>query len=367
MNPVKKVVIVSPSLDLKKNIGGMSSVAGFVISNNKSYEYSHFEIGRYDKEKRTVLYYFLILKKWIHWFFLMTFGRNLLVHFNIALEKRSIIRDSPLLLYAQLLRKRLIIHIHGGLYLEKEQVPGWVKSVLRSILSGRDPKIVLSSVEQELINKKFHAKNVFVLPNSLDIKEAKDFRRIYPDKGPIRLLFFGRIVKAKGIEYICRALKVLKEQDLPFKFIMAGNGEDRDEYVRRFSDILGPDFVYMGTVAGRVKTTLLKECHVFLLPSLYEGLPISLLECMSFALVPVVTDVGSIKNVISDGYNGIIVSKYSYEDISEAVIRIINEKDLFERLGVNAQQSIFENFNPDTYIKKLNEIYDQTQKDTSFV
>ena len=358
MNHTKRVIIASPSLDIEKNIGGMSSLVGFVINNNKRCNYSHFEIGKYDKEKRTLLYYFRILKKWIQWFFLMTFGKNLLVHFNIALEKRSIIRDSPLLLYAHLLRKKLIIHIHGGLYLEKEEMPVWIKSILVSILSQKGPKIVLSSVEQRLVISKFHAKSVFVLPNSVDLKEAKDFIRIYSGKSPVRLLFIGRITKTKGIEYIYKALKALKEKDLPFKFIMAGSGEDRDEYVRRFSEVLGSDFIYMGVVSGDIKTTLLKECHVFLLPSLYEGLPISLLECMSFAMVPVVTDVGSIKSVVEDGYNGIVIGKHSYEDISEAIIRLIYEKDLFERLGANAQQSIFEKFDTDAYLKKLNEIYD---------
>ncbi|MCE5345228.1 MAG: glycosyltransferase family 4 protein [Bacteroidales bacterium] len=358
MTAAHRVIITCPSLDLKRNIGGISSVAGFVINNNTSYLYSHFELGKYDKEKRTIFYYSRILKGWIHWFFLMTFGKNLLVHFNIALEKRSIIRDSPLLFYAQLLRKRMVIHIHGGLYLTKEDMPRWIKSVIRFILSGREPKIVLSPDEKELIIRKFNAGNVFVLPNSLDINEAKVFNRIYPYTVPVKLLFIGRIVKDKGIEYIFQALKVLREKEIPFKFMMAGVGEDKDEYVRRFSDILGSYFEYRGVVSGDSKTALLKECNVFLLPSFYEGLPISLLECMSFALVPVVTNVGSIKNVITDGYNGIIIRKHSYEDISEAIARLINEKDLMEKLGANARQYIFENFNPGTYIKELNKIYD---------
>lgn len=358
MAGVNRIIITGPSLDFEKNIGGISAVASFVIDNNKSYCYSHFELGKHDKERRTAFYLFRILKAWIHWFFLMTWGKSLLVHFNIALEKRSIIRDSPLLLFAHLLKKRMIIHLHGGVYLEQEDMPKWIKIVLRYILSGKEPKIVLSPFEKELITKKFQARNVLVLPNSLDIKDAKEFSRISSHESTLKLLFFGRIVRTKGIEYIFQALKVLKERGVRFKFIIAGRGLDREEYVNRFSELLGPYFKYVGVVSGNAKTALLKECDVFLLPSFYEGLSISLLECMSFALVPVVTDVGSIKHVVRDGFNGIIVGKHSSEDISEAIIKLISEKDLREQLGMNAQQYIFENFNPNTYIKELNKIYD---------
>jgi glycosyltransferase involved in cell wall biosynthesis len=358
MADISRIVIISPSLDISKNIGGISTVAGFVIKNNKKYNYSHFELGKYDKEKRSAFYLLRILKGWINWFFLMFRGKNIILHFNIALEKRSLIRDAPLLLLAHFLKKKLVIHIHGGFYLEKEEMPKWIKTVLTSILSGNEPKIVLSSLEQELIVRKYQAKNVFVLPNSLDTEEAKKFKRVCLTETPLRLLFIGRIVKDKGIEYIFEALKVLREREVSFKFIMAGSGEDKDEYVGRFSETLGESFEYRGVISGDAKTDLLKECNVFLLPSFYEGLPISLLECMSFAQVPVVTDVGSIKNVVKDGLNGIIIRKYSSEDIYEAIIKLNTEKDLMVTLGTAAQEDIFNFFNPVKYIEELNRIYD---------
>ena len=90
-----RVIITGPSLDPIKNIGGISTVAGFVIDNNNSYCYSHFELGKRDNETRTVLYLFRILTAWIHWFFLMICRKRILIHFNFALERRSIMRDSP--------------------------------------------------------------------------------------------------------------------------------------------------------------------------------------------------------------------------------------------------------------------------------
>lgn len=354
---LKTVVIACPSLDLSKNIGGISSVASFLIKHNCFYHYSHFEIGKYDNEKRTLSYIFRIAKIWISWFFLVLRRKDFLIHFNFALEKRSIIRDSPLILFAQLLKKPLVLHIHGGLFLEKEDIPLWVGYILRLVLGSKKPKIVLSNSEKNIISQKYHAKNVHVLPNSADIGDAMTFRKAFNSDSQIKLLYIGRITKAKGIEYIYQALRVLKESKVPFKFILAGNGEDKDEYLRKFSESIGNAFEFRGVVSGNGKMNLLKECDVFILPSLYEGLPVALIECMAFSIVPLVTDVGSVKSIVDNGKNGIILGLHSYEDILKAIIKLENDKSLLKELGTNAQKTIFENFNPEIYITKLNDIY----------
>jgi glycosyltransferase involved in cell wall biosynthesis len=353
-----RIIITSPSLDSRKNVGGMSSVVSLIINNNKDCCYSHFELGKRDTEKRSVFYFFRILKSWGHWSAIMLFKRDLFVHFNIALEKRSVIRDCPLIIFAHLLRKKMVIHVHGGYYMVNDNAPAWITKTLRFVLSGNEPKIVLSQKEQEIITARFNASNVFVLPNSLDLTDARAFKRDFQGEGVVNLLFIGRIVTDKGIEYILNALTELKEQGVKFRFLMAGDGAEREEYVGRFSEALGSYFEYRGVVSGSTKSDLFKECQIFLLPSFYEGLPVSLLESMSFAEVPVITDVGSVRTVVKDGFNGIIIRKFSSDDISQAVVRLLNEKGLMEAIGCNAQNYIFDNFNPELYITELNKIYD---------
>ncbi|NJO25609.1 MAG: glycosyltransferase family 4 protein [Bacteroidia bacterium] len=102
-------------------------------------------------------------------------------------------------------------------------------------------------------------------------------------------MFIGRISNTKGLDFIYTALSKLKKLNLNFKFIMAGAGPQQNEYVQKFASLLGNNFEFKGVVSGQTKTALYQSCHVFLLPSLFEGLPMSLLEAMSFGLVPVVT------------------------------------------------------------------------------
>lgn len=360
MDRKQVIIITSPSLDAQKNIGGISTVAEFIIKNNEKYNYIHFELGRYDKEKRNILWFLRIIKAWISWCFLMIIKKNVIIHFNVALEKRSLIRDFPLILFSRMLGKRQVIHLHGGELLHNEKAGECLKNILQFSFSGKGPKIVLSSMEKELIVCKYHAKNVFELPNSIDLKEAEIFTRQFPVKAPLRILYMGRIVKSKGIDYIIQALDILWRKSVPYKFIMAGSGPEEKDYIKELSKLPGNCFEFKGLVSGPLKTRLLKECDIFLLPSLYEGLPVSLLEAMSFGLVPVVTDVGSISTVVKNGETGLIVEVKSSVQIAEAIESLVRYDDLFERLSMNSRRYVFENHNPVEYANKLNDIYDKT-------
>jgi glycosyltransferase involved in cell wall biosynthesis len=110
-------------------------------------------------------------------------------------------------------------------------------------------------------------------------------------------------------------------------------------------------------VTGSSKTAVFKKCNVFVLPSFYEGLPMALLESMSFGLVPVITDVGSINHVVTDGVNGLFVRSRSASDIENALWKLADDVKLRNDLSSNAREFIFSNFNPRSYVEKLNEIY----------
>jgi glycosyltransferase involved in cell wall biosynthesis len=354
-----KILITAPGLDTKHNVSGVSSVTNFIIGNNSSYTYQHFELGRKDDEKRNLTWFFKMIATSFKWMFTVASKNIKLVHFNFALSKPSIIRDAPLVLFAKLISKKIVIHLHGGDYLTKEVIPGWMKFTLKRVFSGNTPVIVLSPVEQEIIARRYHTKNIQVLPNCVDVKDAKAFVRNYDAEAELRLLFIGRISTSKGIAFIYDALVMLKNKSVPFKFAMAGAGPDEKEYVEKFSALLGNDFEFKGVVSGQAKTDLYKSSAVFLLPSLFEGLPMSLLEAMSFGLVPVVTGVGSMKYVVTTGENGCIVDKEPAAETAAVIEQLSADKNILQKMSTNAAAYIFKNFSPEDYIARLNKIYEQ--------
>jgi glycosyltransferase involved in cell wall biosynthesis len=353
-----KIIILSPSLYTNQNVSGISSVTQFIINHNTEHEYVHFNLGRKDSEIRNIFWVLRMLRTYFNWICLMVSSKQALIHFNLSLSKYSIIRDYPLILMARLFHKRMIIHIHGGELLMDENITFWIKKILGSIFSDKNQIVVLGLSEKETIYRKFGARKISVLPNCIDLSAAKEFERSYKKTELIQLLFLGRISVEKGIEYIFRSLGSLKDQGKTFKFFMAGTGPDETVYVSKFQDLLGKDFEYRGIVSGDIKTALLKNCNIFLLPSFYEGLPMALIESMSFGLIPITTDVGSIKDIVIDGETGIIVRKKSAEDIESAIKKLLEETDTREKLSRNARNFVFNYNNVNKYIFDLNRIYE---------
>jgi len=251
----------------------------------------------------------------------------------------------------------MLLHLHGGEYLMHDDHPAWVKTMISAILAGNNPKVVLSIVEEEYIVKKYNCKNVYTLPNCIDLTEAGKFERTERSTPGLVLLFLGRIVADKGLEYIFQALKALKNQGLPITFVLAGKGPDEEEYKKKFNDLLGKSFDFRGVVGGESKSSAFKDCDVFLLPSFFEGLPIALLEAMSFGLVPVTTDVGSIGNVVKHNIDGILVRTKSSNDIVDAIVKLNSDRQFLYQLSTSAKKLIFKEYSPASYFDLLNNIY----------
>jgi glycosyltransferase involved in cell wall biosynthesis len=351
-----KIIITSPSLNVNTNVSGVSAVTNFIIKLNTQHEYVHFEIGKKDAVGRGLAWFLNLLRMYFHWVYLMCTTRHF-IHFNFPVDKRSVIRDVPLIVMAKIFGKHLVVHLHGGEFLLSENVPGWIKFMIKIALKGNHPVICLSIAEKRVVTTQFGATNAIELPNAIDLTDAEDFHREIADDELPTILYLGRIHPDKGMAYIYPALELLKQQGIKFKFVMAGKGPVQDEYDAKFRALLGNDYEFKGIVSGPGKTAAFKQCNIFLLPSFWEGLPIALLEAMSFGLVPVTTDVGAMKTVVVNETSGLIVETYSAESITDAITKLSGNKGMMKKISRNARKLIFTAYNPHKYIDTLNKIY----------
>lgn len=356
----RTVIIVSPSLDATKNVSGISAVTQFIISNNAECDYVHFELGRRDKERKGLFRLYSLIKSYGKWRRLMKKYTEVVVHYNFPLSMASIIRD-PMFMYEALRRgHRMLVHIHGGVFLTHyEQVPWFIRWVLRKVFAWRIPFVVLGDNEKRILEKEFGAKHVVPLPNCVDLTDATAYHRTINRKKPLVLGYIGRIAETKGMEYLLQACVQLKRRGVSFIIKLAGAEEVKDYFLPLFDSYLGNYFAYSGVVSGEKKNEFLRGLDVFVLPSFFEGLPMSLLECMSYGAVPVTTDVGSIGEVVKDGENGLFIKDHDVESIVKAVMQLDVDRNLLEQLGGMAKETIFEKFNPQKYIGELNRLYDE--------
>ena len=354
-----RVIIVSPSLDPTKNVSGLSSVTRFIIENNPHQDYVHFELGRKDGEKGGIHRVNAVIRRFQDWKRLLKTYPDALVHYNFPLEKPSIIRDTPFMRAALKNGNRMVIHIHGGVYLTSESIPFPFRQMLNYVFSWHVPFITLSETEAETLRKRFQAKHVVSLPNCIDLKDAQTFQRKYKDAStPLTLGYLGRIAKTKGMDYLLQACCLLKELHIPFSLKIAGAEEVEGQYLPQFSRTFGNQFVYSGKVSGDDKKSFLQSLDVLAMPTFFEGLPMSLLECMSYGVVPVVTPVGSIPTIVTDRQNGMLIKVKDTQSIVDAITYLHTHRDKLEQMSKSSRNYIYEHFSPDSYIDKLNNIYE---------
>lgn len=354
-----RIIINSPSLDPTKNVSGLASVTRFIIENNPHQDYVHFESGRKNGEKGGIHRVNSVIRRFRDWKRLLKTYPDALVHYNFPLEKPSIIRDTPFMRAALKNGNKMVIHIHGGVYLTSANIPFPFRQMLKHVFSWNVPFITLSETEAEILRKRFHARHVVSLPNCVDLNDAQTFRRKYKeDSIPLTIGYLGRIVKTKGMDYLLQACCRLKVRHIPFCLKIAGAEEQEGQYLPQFRKALGKQFVYAGIVSGENKKSFLKSLDVLAMPTFFEGLPMSLLECMSYGVIPVITPVGSIPTVVTEGQNGMFIKVKDATSIVDAITYLHTHRSELEQMSKSSRNYIYEHFSPDSYIDKLNNIYE---------
>ena len=353
-----RVLIVAPSLNVEKNVSGLSAVTNFIVTHNKECQYEHFLQGKSDGERGTANRIRRILRNYQEWKSILKKTDANVIHYNFPLDAPSILRDFFFMRVAYRKRKKMVIHLHGGLYLFKEKKPFIIRQFLKRIFKWDCPFIVLSNKEKEQIQKEYHTENISVLPNCVDLSVAESYTKVIVSHH-LDILYLGRIEPNKGMDFLYDALEQWKKESDDFTLHFAGIEQGNNGYIEKYQQLLGERFVYEGIVAGEEKAELFKKCQIFILPSLYEGLPMSLLESMSFGLVPIVTDVGSIGEYVKNQENGLLIKASDTDSIINALRCLSQDGSLLLRLSETAQQTILTHFSPQEYVSKLNQIYSQ--------
>lgn len=171
-----------------------------------------------------------------------------------------------------------------------------------------------------------------------------DTSRFFPvPKRPghkLRVVYVARLEYEKGHETLLRAWMNIRSQ-MGAELVLIGSGslEASLKDMIGDSELVNP-IVFAGDqmdVAG-----YLQEAHVGVFPSLIEGLPLSLLEKMACALPVVVSDIPELKEIVTDGFNGLLFKQGCVEDLQVKIEKLLLDPELREALGANARRSIIE-------------------------
>jgi glycosyltransferase involved in cell wall biosynthesis len=184
------------------------------------------------------------------------------------------------------------------------------------------------------------------------------------ESGPLNLLFIGNVGRAKGIfELLAMAASVLAGAPGSLQLVLAGPFDSPsvgDEVMAVIREKGLTDHVKLpGQVSGEAKETLFRTADVFVLPSHAEGVPLSMLEAMSYALPVVATSVGGIPEVLADGEAGMLVPPRDVQALCQAIRKLSGSAELRARMGQCGRKRVEHRHAPDQFLRAVEAIYNE--------
>ena len=350
-----KVLITAPSLDENKNVSGISTLVSQIIKHGNSRFY-HFEAGRRDGEKINALW--LASQAALVPRFLAAIRREKIdvVHINTALVPLSIMRDAALVAAARTVKCPVLLHPNGGRFLMEDFENRALARITEKMFRRASRVLVLSELEKKSLQNRWKNLAIDILPNAIGIDEVPNIERGL--NGEKTIIFLGRLHESKGLHEIIEACRILKNENFKFNFRCFGAGALKDFFNAEMSKILGDKFYYGGVIAGAEKWKELAESDIFLLPSRYgEGLPLAILEAMAAKNVVIAADVASVRAVIEDGENGLMIEPYNAAQVVEKLKFLLSDRADWKKLQRNARATVESKFAIGDYVKKLEKIY----------
>lgn len=347
----KEVLFLGVSMKTK---GGMTAV---LVSYKKYIEGMQFIPTWKLGNKLVKSWYALqaIMRTWLK----CKFDKNIkIVHIHGA-ANASFYRCKIFINLAKKLGKKVILHEHAADFVEFYNNTN-NKADISDTINKCDKLIVLSeSWKQYFISIGIDRNKICVLNNIVSPPEPMPIKRS-DDK--LHLLYMGEISKRKGafdlLKAICKEKEFFKD-----KLMLRMGGNEVDGDIKRFIKDNGLEsFVnYEGWVAGDHKKECLNWEDVYILPSYNEGLPIAILEAMSYGHPVISTPVGGIPEVVENKRNGILVEPGDQKEIADAIRYYIENKDEIKVQGENGY-TIVKNFFPEKVFSDLRNIYESLLK-----
>lgn len=259
-----------------------------------------------------------------------------------------------------LLGKKVVYQGHG---LEWKRAK-W-SGIMQNIIQYLDDFVILTnnnitmvSDEQSEYIKSHYNKNSITINSGVDISDVvydKDTLNQYGLEEESYILYLGRLVPEKKADILIDSFIKLNDKNL--KLVIAGDDPNELEYIKSLKEKANgqKNIYFLGSVYGDNKNALLQYCKIFCIPSELEGLPITLLEAMSYERLCIASDIQANKEALSS------YGTYFNVNDSESLVRAISyankEYESLSTMRVEAKKRISENFTWDIISEKFDSYY----------
>lgn len=256
--------------------------------------------------------------------------------------------------------KRVVVTIHGVDWQREKWQSGFGSKFIRqgekNAVKYADEIIVLSKGVQDYFKETYDRETHFI-PNGVNrpqIREANLITEKFGLKRDSYILFLGRLVPEKGIRYLVEAFKNVKTDK---KLVIAGGSSDTDSFMAELKELAKNDnrILFTGFVQGAMLDELYSNAYIYTLPSDLEGMPLSLLEAMSYGNCCLVSDIPECAEVVED--KALIFQKSNVEDLQEKLQDACDHPEMVMKMKNQATDFICAKYNWDEVTKETMRLY----------
>ena len=256
-------------------------------------------------------------------------------------------------------RKKVVATIHG-LDWKRAKWGGLATKIIKkgeiNATKYADEIIVLSENVKKYFKDTYNRETTFisngiVKPNILKPNIIKKKYGLNKDE---YILFLGRIVPEKGIHYLIEAYNNLKTAK---KLVIAGGSSDTDTYYKELKETAknNENIIFTGFVQGKELDELYSNAYIYCLPSDLEGMPLSLLEAMSYGNCCVTSDIDECASVLED--KGVVFKKSNVQELTKVLQDLCDNRSKVNKYKSESQQFILNKYNWDDIVDKTLELY----------
>ena len=265
----------------------------------------------------------------------------------------------------KLFGKRCIATVHG---LDHQRAK-WGNFASKYIMLGEktavkyaDEIIVLSKGVEQYFADTYNRKTVFI-PNGVSRPNIRKPDLIKSKFGLDKneyILYLGRIVPEKGLRYLISAFKNVNTSK---RLVIAGGASDTDEFLNELKELAGDDerIIFTGFVYGQLLEELYSNAYVYTLPSDLEGMPLSLLEAMSYSNCCLVSSIAECADVVGD--NAVIFEKGNTDDLCRKLQELCDDIKAVQEYKDGAANYICNRYNWDDVTDRTLQLYNKALKD----
>ncbi len=353
-NDVCKAIVMTGVYYKNHHPGGISSVIQSWADN-----FEELQFYPMFKETNNVGKVLCFFNSMTRLFFKLLFDHRVKIVYIHTAADRDFWRSEKVIRLGRLFKKKVVLHSHASRFKDyysecSAQKQEWIRRTIKKV----DNLVVLSqSWKYWFEGIGIDSSKIKILHNITPYPQINSDKSIYNDD-VIKLLFLGEIGPRKGVFDLLSAI-VEHRNELKDKIELRIGGNKNEEQLMSFiedGDLTG--FVHFeGFVFADKKTELLNWANVYILPSHNEGLPISILEAMSYKMPIISTPVGGIPEVV-DGSNGLLVTPGNRDEIYNAIHHYINNK---QDVKIHGERSFVkvQPYLPNGVITELNCIFNQ--------